>query len=135
MFFNCHSLFNEAAYLAALHRLCLPFAICDAVSKQSETKIYEKTHLLLRISAVIGRYGPHLVIVMIFVTQNNLKRSRNFQPSPWILLSFLLPQSIIINHLSKDIRAYPFKTESHTLLPYAAMCVCVCVFKIYQTLK
>ena len=41
-------------------------------------------HLLLRISAVIGRYGPHLMIVMIFVTQNNLKRSRNFRPSPWI---------------------------------------------------
>ena len=32
----------------------------------------EKTHLLLRISAVIGRYGPHLMIVMIFVSQNNL---------------------------------------------------------------
>ena len=32
-------------------------------------KIYEKNHLLLRISAVIGRYGPHLMIVMIFVTQ------------------------------------------------------------------
>ena len=30
-----------------------------------------KTHLLLRILAVIGRYGPHLMIVMIFVTQNN----------------------------------------------------------------
>ena len=27
-------------------------------------------HLLLRILAVIGRYGPHLMIV-IFVTQNN----------------------------------------------------------------
>ena len=29
-----------------------------------------KTHLLLRILAVIGRYGSHLMIV-IFVTQNN----------------------------------------------------------------
>ena len=30
-------------------------------------------HLLLPILAVnvIGRYGPHLMIVMIFVTQNN----------------------------------------------------------------
>ena len=25
------------------------------------------------------------MIAMIFVTQNNLKRSRNFRPSPWIL--------------------------------------------------
>ncbi len=33
----------------------------------------EKTHLLLRILAVIGRFGPHLTIVMIFVTQNNFK--------------------------------------------------------------
>ena len=68
MAFSCHSLFNEAAYLAALCRLCLPFAICDANSKQSKKKIIEKTHLLLQITAVIGRYGPHL---MIFVTQNN----------------------------------------------------------------
>ena len=28
-------------------------------------------HLLLWISAVVGRYRPHLMIVMIFVTQNN----------------------------------------------------------------
>ena len=39
---------------------------------------------LLQILAVIGRYGPHFMIVMVFVTQNNLKRSRNFRPSPWI---------------------------------------------------
>ena len=71
MFFNCRSLFNEAAYLAALRRLRSPFAIRDADSKQSKTKIYEKNHLLLRISAVIGRYGPHLMIVKIFVTQSN----------------------------------------------------------------
>ena len=69
--FNCRSLFNEAAYLAALHWLRSPFAIRDADSKQSKTKIYEKNHLLLQILAVIGRYGPHLMIVMIFVTQNN----------------------------------------------------------------
>ena len=69
--FNCHSLFNEAAYLAALRRLHSPFAILDANLKQAKTKIYEKNHLLLQILAVIGRYGPHLMIVMIFVTQNN----------------------------------------------------------------
>ena len=69
--FNCRSLFNEAAYLAALRRLRSPFATRDANSKQSKTKIYEKNHLLLRILAVMGRYGPHLMIVMIFVTQNN----------------------------------------------------------------
>ena len=36
-------------------------------------KYTEKTHLLLRILVVIGRFGPHLTIVMIFVTQNNFK--------------------------------------------------------------
>ena len=30
--------------------------------------LWRKNHLLLRISAVIGRYVPHLMIVMIFVT-------------------------------------------------------------------
>ena len=30
-----------------------------------------KTHPLLQILDVIGRYGPNLMIVMIFVTQNN----------------------------------------------------------------
>ena len=34
-------------------------------------KYIKQNHLLLRISAVIGRCGPHLMIVMIFVTQNN----------------------------------------------------------------
>ena len=37
--------------------------------------MYEKTHLLLRILAVIGRYGPHLVIVMLSVTQNNFSNA------------------------------------------------------------
>ena len=31
----------------------------------------KKNHILLRILAVIGRYGSHLMIVRIFVTQNN----------------------------------------------------------------
>ena len=46
--------------------------------KQSKTNIYirrekKKKTLLVGILAVIGRYGPHLMIVnvMIFVTQNN----------------------------------------------------------------
>ena len=61
-------------YLAALRRLRSPFAFCDTDLKQSKTKwnIWEKkTHLLLRILTVnvIGRYGPHLMIVVIFVTQ------------------------------------------------------------------
>jgi len=68
--FNCRSLFNEAAYLAALRRLRLSFAIRDADSKQSKTKIYEKNHLLLRISAVIGR-SIWTSFHVIFVTQNN----------------------------------------------------------------
>ena len=31
----------------------------------------KKNQTLLWILAVIGRYGPHLMIVIIFVTQNN----------------------------------------------------------------
>ena len=38
-----------------------------------KNKTNKKTYLLLRILAVIGRFGPHLMIVMIFVTQNNFK--------------------------------------------------------------
>ena len=34
-------------------------------------KYMGKNHFLLRISAVISRYGPHLMIVMIFVTPDN----------------------------------------------------------------
>ena len=71
MVFNCCSLFNEAAYLAELRWLRSPFAIRDADPKQSKTKIYEENYLLLRISAVFGRSGPQLMIVMIFVTPNN----------------------------------------------------------------
>ena len=37
----------------------------------TKTKIYEKTNILLRILAEISRYGSHLMIVMIFLTQNN----------------------------------------------------------------
>ena len=40
--FNCRSLFNEAAYLAALRRLRSPFAVRDADSTQSTTKTFIK---------------------------------------------------------------------------------------------
>jgi len=39
--------------------------------RKKEEKKKKEYHLLLRILAVIGRYGSHLMIVMIFVTQNN----------------------------------------------------------------
>ena len=115
MVFKCRSLFNEATYLAALSQLHSPFAILEANSKQLKTKIYEKNHLLLQITAVIGRYGPHLMIVMIFVTQNNLKRSRNFQLFPWILpfsvISFWI---FVLTHLEltlywNEIKMLPCK--------------------------
>ena len=63
---------NEAFTL--LLKNCCQRATCANSNWQSKTKIYEKNHLLLRILAVIGRYGSHLMIVMIFLTQNNLKR-------------------------------------------------------------
>ena len=54
-----------------------------------DKKYWGKNNLLLRILAVIGRCGPHLIIVMKLVTKNNsLKRSRNFRPSLWILSVF-----------------------------------------------
>jgi len=37
----------------------------------TKTEIYLKNHLLLQILAVISRHGSHLMIVMLFVTQNN----------------------------------------------------------------
>ena len=45
----------------------------DKKVKKSEEKKRrkEKNHLLLRILPVISRYGSHLMIVIIFVTQNN----------------------------------------------------------------
>ena len=99
--FNYRSLLNEASYLVALCWLCSPFAICDADLKQSKTKIHEKNHLLLRISAVISRYGPHLMIVIISVTQNN------FLNSPWIsncvlgfYLFIVLMYSQLMNYLA-----------------------------------
>ena len=60
--FNCRSFLTRPAYLAALRRL--RFAICN---RQFETNkdiniwflFYFLNHLLLRISAVIGRCGPH----------------------------------------------------------------------------
>ena len=65
MVFNCCSLFNEAAYLAALRQLRSPFAIRDADSKQKEKYMEKKNNHLLRILAVIGRYGRHLMSVDI----------------------------------------------------------------------
>ena len=38
---------------------------------QRQKYMKTKTHLLSRILAVIGRYGSHLMIVMIFVTEKN----------------------------------------------------------------
>ena len=69
------------------------FAICNLwcqLKKVKDKNIYcvkkKKTHILLRILAVICRYGPHLMIVMmIFVTQNNLK---TVQELPTVSLDF-----------------------------------------------
>ena len=105
MVFNCHSLFNEVAYLAALCRLRSRFAICDANLKPLKTKIYEKTCLLLWILAVsvIGRFGPHLTIVMKFVTQNNFKNGPGisdcllgFYPTQNLSPSLVLNSSIVL---------------------------------------
>ena len=48
-------------------------------------------YLFLRISAVIGTYGPHLMIV-IFVTQNNFKNGPGISDR---LLGFYQSQSLV----------------------------------------
>ena len=66
---NCRSLLTRPAYgLAALRFAGSPFAIrvWRPLESPIKSKNIWKTHLLLRILAVIGRYGPHLMIVMIF---------------------------------------------------------------------
>ena len=45
----------------------------------------KKNHLLLPISAVIGRYGPHLVIVMILRPKITFKTVQEF---PTVSLDF-----------------------------------------------
>ena len=49
---------------------------CADSNTVSKIKIKFKNHFL-RILAVIGIFGPHLTIVMIFVTQNNGFKLRN----------------------------------------------------------
>ena len=87
MVFNCRSLLNAAADLAALRQLRSPFAIRDANSEQRQK--YMKNLLLLWTSARISRYGPRLMIVMIFVTQNNFSNGPGIFDrllGHWILL-------------------------------------------------
>ena len=69
--FNCGSLFNEAAYVSALRRLRSPLWQSLTPTRNNQRQKYMKNLLLLRTSAGISRYGPRLMIVMIFVTQNN----------------------------------------------------------------
>ena len=69
--------------------------------------------LLLRILAVIGTYGPQLMTVMIFVTQNNFKSSRNFWPSPWILPSnfFVAPWNTRIKNKQAKVQFWAMRHD------------------------
>ena len=61
----------------------------------NQTKIFgrkKKTHLLLRILAVISRFGPYLTVVMIFVTQNNFKNGPVIPDCLWILPNYRTTQ-------------------------------------------
>ena len=62
MVFNCRSLFNEAAYLAALRGFVRHLQSVTPTRNNQRQKYMKTNHLLLRISAVIGRFGPHLII-------------------------------------------------------------------------
>ena len=53
---------------------CVPLKLSKGLS-MTPTR---KNHLLLRILAVIGRYRPHLMIVMIFVTKITFKMLQEF---------------------------------------------------------
>ena len=47
-------------------------------NNQRQKYIRRKQITFLRILVVIGRYGPHLMTVMIFVTQNNFETVQEF---------------------------------------------------------
>ena len=63
----------------------------------------EKTHLLLRILAVIGRFGPHLTIVMIFVAQNNFKNSPGISDHLLGFYLFPLMPNQLCHYLHSDL--------------------------------
>ena len=83
--FNCGSLFNEAAYVSALRRLRSPLWQSLTPTRNNQRQKYMKNLLLLRTSAGISRYGPRLMIVMIFVTQITFQTVQEF---PTISLDF-----------------------------------------------
>ena len=90
-------------------------------------KYMKKTHLLLRILAVIGRYGSHLMIVMIFVTQNN------FQNGPGISDCLLGFYPVLF--LTKS--SYPFGLHlASLLLLYVFIITSItCIFSELRKLK
>ena len=84
----------------------------------TKTKIYEKTQLLLRILAVIGKYGSHYCDDICDPKQL-LKRSRNFRPSPWILPSIrcvcmFVKQS---EQLDNKVNGHDYLTLPAVLMP------------------
>ena len=87
-----------------------------------------KIHHLLRILAVIGRYGSHLMIVMIFVNQNN------FLAISDRLLGFYQAAYLIFGLILKPVMS-PYLFVCHVVciclpvcppLPYICLSVCLC---------
>ena len=79
----------------------------------------KKSNLLLRILAVIGRFGRHLTIVVTFVTQNNFKngpgifdRLLGFYQSP----NQAAAAEVVIQETNPDTRCQSeIAVERHTL--------------------
>ena len=74
-----------------LFAICNPWRRLELIIRQ---KYMNKIHHLLRILAIIGRYGSHLMIVMIFVTQNNFlaisDRLLGFYQAAYLIFGLIL---------------------------------------------
>ena len=119
--FNCRSLFNETA---VLRRLRSPFAIRDADTKQSKTKIYEQKSPFVADFGCIGIYGPHLMIVMILLWPAKItfywKRSKNFRSSPWILPNLVKRNAA---ESTSDYLQWLRQRHCHVCMPSLQKCV------------
>ena len=79
----------------------------------------KKSNLSLRILAVIGRFGPHLTIVVTFMTQNNFKNGPGI--SDRILGFYRRPNhaaaaEVVIQETNPDTRCQSeTAVERHTL--------------------
>ena len=83
-----------------------------------------KIHHLLRILAIIGRYGSHLMIVMIFVTQNN------FLAISDRLLGFYQAVYLIFGLILKPVMS-PYLSVCHLVCLCLLICPPLCPLSVF----